>query len=164
MSQISKCPKLRVVLGYWEALGEVSEMRYNNLLYSSSKRSYCSWNPPITYNSLNNIDFAMKRWMKPDWVIFQWKFSGFCKNPVDLVQLVGTFFLLCRLSDNRQAIDQCLIWNPITLQGEQTMSLVPANPSESIGAKQGSTSHSDSPNPLPGCKILRSVISRSCNL
>ena len=42
MSQISKCPKLRVVLGYWEALGEVSEMRYNNLLYSSSKRSYCS--------------------------------------------------------------------------------------------------------------------------
>ena len=43
MSQISKCPKLRVVLGYWEALGEVSEMRYNNLLYSSSKRSYCTW-------------------------------------------------------------------------------------------------------------------------
>ena len=42
MSQISKCPKLRVVLGYWEALGEVSEMRHNNLLYSSSKRSYCS--------------------------------------------------------------------------------------------------------------------------
>ena len=42
MSQISKCPKLRVVLGYWEALGEVSELRYNNLLYSSSKRSYCS--------------------------------------------------------------------------------------------------------------------------
>ena len=43
MSQISKCPKLRVVLGYWEALGEVSEMRYNNLLYCSSKRSYCSF-------------------------------------------------------------------------------------------------------------------------
>ena len=42
MSQISKCPKLRVVLGYWEALGEVSEMRYNNLLYSTSKRSYCN--------------------------------------------------------------------------------------------------------------------------
>ena len=42
MSQISKCPKLRVVLGYWEALGEVSELRYKNLLYSSSKRSYCS--------------------------------------------------------------------------------------------------------------------------
>ena len=41
MSQISKCPKLRVVLGYWEALGEVSELRYKNLLYSSSKRSYC---------------------------------------------------------------------------------------------------------------------------
>ena len=42
MSQISKCPTLRVVLGYWEALGEVSEMRYNNLLYCSSKRSYCT--------------------------------------------------------------------------------------------------------------------------
>ena len=41
MSQISKCPKLRVVLGYWEALGEVSELRYKNLLYSSSQRSYC---------------------------------------------------------------------------------------------------------------------------
>ena len=41
MSQISKCPTLRVVLGYWEALGEVSELRYKNLLYSSSKRSYC---------------------------------------------------------------------------------------------------------------------------
>ena len=90
------------------------------LMHSNST----SWNPPITYNSLNNIDFAMKRWMKPDWVIFQLKFSGFCKNPVDLVQLVGTFFLVCPLSDNRQAIDQCLIWNPITLQGEQTMSLV----------------------------------------
>ena len=43
MSQISKCPKLRVVLGYWEALGEVSELRYKNLLYSSSQRSYCSF-------------------------------------------------------------------------------------------------------------------------
>ena len=51
MSQISKCPKLRVVLGYWEALGEVSEMRYNNLLYCSSKRSYCTilvnFNPTV---------------------------------------------------------------------------------------------------------------------
>ena len=42
MSQISKCPKLRVVLGYWEALGEVSELRYKNLLYSSYQRSYNS--------------------------------------------------------------------------------------------------------------------------
>ena len=50
MSQISKCPTLRVVLGYWEALGEVSEMRYNNLLYSSSKRSYCISNE-VFHNS-----------------------------------------------------------------------------------------------------------------
>ena len=51
MSQISKCPTLRVVLGYWEALGEVSEMRYNNLLYISSKRSYCSTTLYDTYNA-----------------------------------------------------------------------------------------------------------------
>ena len=42
MSQISKCPKLRVVLGYWEALGEVSELSYKSLLYSTSIGSYCS--------------------------------------------------------------------------------------------------------------------------
>ena len=46
MSQISKCPKLRVVLGYWEALGEVSEMRYNNLLYSSSAKEIIEAAPP----------------------------------------------------------------------------------------------------------------------
>ena len=60
MSQISKCPKLRVVLGYWEALGEVSEMRYNNLLYSSSKRSYCSSSGWLKANFLfgtENRDF-----------------------------------------------------------------------------------------------------------
>ena len=78
----------------------------------------------MTNLSLNNIDFAKKRWMKPAWVIFQWKFSGFCGDPVDLVQSMGNFFLVCLLSDNGQAIDQCLIWNPITLQGERTMSLV----------------------------------------
>ena len=57
MSQISKCPKLRVVLGYWEALGEVSEMRYNNLLYSSSKRSYCSTGALLDMNVLNFIPY-----------------------------------------------------------------------------------------------------------
>ena len=41
MSQISKCPKVTVVLSYLEALGDVSELRYESLLYSSSKRSYC---------------------------------------------------------------------------------------------------------------------------
>ena len=54
MSQISKCPKLRVVLGYWEALGEVSEMRYNNLLYCSSKRSYCSCAYIIFHRDIDN--------------------------------------------------------------------------------------------------------------
>ena len=42
MSQISKCPKVTVILSYWEASGEVSKLRYKSLLYFSSKRSYCS--------------------------------------------------------------------------------------------------------------------------
>ena len=42
MSQISKCPKITVVLSYWEALGEVSELSYKSLLYSTSIGSYCS--------------------------------------------------------------------------------------------------------------------------
>ena len=42
MSQISKCPDVTVVLTYWEASGDVSELRYKSLLYCSSKRSYCS--------------------------------------------------------------------------------------------------------------------------
>ena len=54
MSQISKCPKLRVVSGYWEALGEVSELRYKNLLYISSKRSYCN----ISDNSMINATLS----------------------------------------------------------------------------------------------------------
>ena len=41
MSQISKCPKVTVVLTYWEASGDVSELGYKSLLYCSSKRSYC---------------------------------------------------------------------------------------------------------------------------
>ena len=77
------------------------------LMHSNST----SWNPPITYNSLNNIDFAKKRWMKTAWVIFQWKFSGFCKNPVDLVQSMGTFFwyVRCQTTD-RQLIN---VWYEI---------------------------------------------------
>ena len=42
MSQISKCPKITVVLSYWEALGEVSELSYKSLLYSTSVGSYCN--------------------------------------------------------------------------------------------------------------------------
>ena len=41
MSQISKCPKITVVLSYWEALREVSELSYKSLLYSTSVESYC---------------------------------------------------------------------------------------------------------------------------
>ena len=41
MSQISKCPKVTVVLT-WEASGEVSELSYKSLLYSTSVGPYCS--------------------------------------------------------------------------------------------------------------------------
>ena len=42
MSQISKCPKVTVILSYWEASGEVSKLRYKSLLYCTSVGSYCS--------------------------------------------------------------------------------------------------------------------------
>ena len=42
MSQISKCPRVTVILSYWEASREVPKLRYNSLLYFSSKRSYCT--------------------------------------------------------------------------------------------------------------------------
>ena len=42
MSQISKCPKVTVILRYLEVSGEVSKLRYKSLLYSSSNGSYCS--------------------------------------------------------------------------------------------------------------------------
>ena len=41
MSQISKCPRVTVVLSYWEASGEVSKLSYKSLLFDSSRRSYC---------------------------------------------------------------------------------------------------------------------------
>ena len=42
MSQISKCPRVTVILSYWEASGEVSKLRYKSLLYCASVGSYCS--------------------------------------------------------------------------------------------------------------------------
>ena len=66
MSQISKCPKVTVVLTYWEALGDVSELRYKSLLCFSSKRSYCSgasdkyqvWLGLLVTLSLGLFDFS----------------------------------------------------------------------------------------------------------
>ena len=49
MSQISKCPKVTVVLTYWEASGEVSELSYKSLLYSTSVGSYCSRSEGLSY-------------------------------------------------------------------------------------------------------------------
>ena len=42
MFQISKCPRVTVVLSYFEASGEVSKLSYKSLLFDSSRRSYCS--------------------------------------------------------------------------------------------------------------------------
>ena len=42
MYKITKCYKVLVILTYWEASGEVSELSYKSLLSISSKRSYCS--------------------------------------------------------------------------------------------------------------------------
>ena len=53
MSQISKCPRVTVILSYWEASYEVSKLRYNNLLYFSSKRSYCITPPPTQENKFS---------------------------------------------------------------------------------------------------------------
>ena len=42
MSQITKCPNVTVVLTYWEASVEISELSYKSLLYSISVGSYCT--------------------------------------------------------------------------------------------------------------------------
>ena len=39
MSQISKCPKDMVILNYWEALGDVSELRYLIIQYLKGSKS-----------------------------------------------------------------------------------------------------------------------------
>ena len=56
MTQISKCPKVSVVLTYWEALGDVSGLSYKSLLYFSSNGSYCNtWPPSISHLHTRNI-------------------------------------------------------------------------------------------------------------
>ena len=47
MCQISKCPKVTVVLTYWEASVEVSELSYKSLFYSTSVGSYCVDTPNL---------------------------------------------------------------------------------------------------------------------
>ena len=44
-------PEVMVVLTYWEASGEFSELRYKILLYFSSKRSYCRCTSLIWFTS-----------------------------------------------------------------------------------------------------------------
>ena len=66
MSQISKCPKDTDVLSYREALGEVSELRYKNLLYSSSQRSYCILCPHCLVDTdMNKLHFSILKFDPP---------------------------------------------------------------------------------------------------
>ena len=60
MSQISKCPKVTVLLTYWEALGEVSEPSYKSLLYSTSVGSYC--------NERNTVKIMREMQWWPRWL------------------------------------------------------------------------------------------------
>ena len=60
MSQISKCPKVTVVLTYWEASGDVSELRYKSLLCFSSKRSYCILISPCIFFQLARSPYQVK--------------------------------------------------------------------------------------------------------
>ena len=65
MSQISKCPKDTVALTYWEASGDVSELRYKSLLYFSSKRSYCTQKKTFTFYW--NIWYTTTLWRLHVW-------------------------------------------------------------------------------------------------
>ena len=56
MSQISKCPKVTVVLTYWEASVEVSELSYKSLLYSTSVGSYCIASKNISIDALSTTN------------------------------------------------------------------------------------------------------------
>ena len=117
----------------------------------------------MTNLSLNNIDFAKKRWMKPAWVIFQWKFSGFCGDPVDLVQSMGNFFLVCCQTTDRQLIN---VWYEIQShckgnnESGVPIRLNPSKQNKVLQVTRTVPTHFH----FPGCKILRSVTSQSCNL
>ena len=55
MSQISKCPNMRVVLTYWEALRDVSGLSYKSLLYFRSNGSYCRTSSHVDLNEVENV-------------------------------------------------------------------------------------------------------------
>ena len=57
MFQISKCPRVTLVLSYWEASGEVSKLSYKSLLFDTSRRSYCS----SVRSSLQIFRFSLSR-------------------------------------------------------------------------------------------------------
>ena len=59
MSQIVKCPKVTVILSYWEASGEVSKLRYKCLLYFSSNGSYCRILGGLLTEIISNLYFTL---------------------------------------------------------------------------------------------------------
>ena len=73
MLQISKCPNMRVVLTYWEALRDVSELSYKSLLYFSSNGSYCN----CICNFANVLQKALNKYEMRKWEILITHFGGF---------------------------------------------------------------------------------------
>ena len=62
---------MRVVLTYWEASGEVSELSYKSLLYSTSVGSYCttsrSYAGSIQCNCMWPNGYWKERWREGGW-------------------------------------------------------------------------------------------------
>ena len=100
MSQISKCPKVTVILSYCEASGEVSKLRYESLLYSSSKRSYCSsgWETYISCPSIssslsgNMRIYTFLKFILPRKILFL-KQGWCCGGAGDRQRWIGTIHL-----------------------------------------------------------------------
>ena len=59
MSQISKCPKVTVILSYWEASGEVSKLRNRSLLYCK-----LGSHENFKISSFESVQSAMEMYLK----------------------------------------------------------------------------------------------------
>ena len=64
---------MRVVLTYWEALRDVSELSYKSLLYFSSNGSYCN----CICNFANVLQKALNKYEMRKWEILITHFGGF---------------------------------------------------------------------------------------
>ena len=90
MSQISKCPNMRVVLTYWEALSDVSELSLKSLLYFSSNGSYCILIIPIDRYS-NDVFFQYRcryRCWRLEYDNSLWRYCSCCCDSLWIVMLL----------------------------------------------------------------------------